>query len=256
MKSKVLIAGAIVTIVIVCLVALVAITTALQEPAKSTRGTCSVNGYVVNTMGEGIPGAEVMLHIVGNDGAEIYNMTAPTSGSQPYVGLYVFDSVVITQEVQYAYVSTTIRDNDIAYYGCSNNFSLLDNATITKSIVMHMPPGSATTVSGYIVNSYGTGIPNINVTLHMLGSVDDKDLYNVTTVTNSTGSFVGLYMFENVTPVPGTRYCYVSAAARLAENATTYGRSNNFTLKGGSASSLFIVLHVPPEYRNATLISA
>jgi hypothetical protein len=241
--------------IIVCLVALVAITAALQEPTKSTKGTCSVNGYVINTYGEGIPDTEVTLHVVGSDGAEIYNMTTPTGSSQPYAGLYVFDSVVITPEVQYAYVSTTILNNDIEYYGFSSNFTLQDNTTINKSIVMHLPSGSATTVSGYVVNSYGTGIPNINVTLHMLGSADDKDLYNVTTVTNSTGSFVGLYMFENVTPVPGAQSGYVSAAARLAENTNTYGRSNNFTFKGGSAS-LYVVLHVPPEYRNATLISA
>jgi hypothetical protein len=266
MKSKVVIAGAVVTIVIVCLVALAAITAALQGPAKTTQGTCSVNGYVIDTYGTGISGTEVTLYIVGNNGSEVYNMTTPTSGSQPYVGLYVFDSVVITPDALYGYVSTSIQDNSITYYGRSDNFTLQDNATINKSIVMHLPPGSMapeqvsqpapneTSISGYVVNSYGSGLPGVVVTLHMMGDDGSIELYNTTTVTNSTAPSTGQYTFTNVIPAGGTQFVYMTASVH-AGDIGIYGRSNNYTLSDAFAKSDFIVLHIPPECLNATLSS-
>ncbi len=151
MKLNVWIAGAIVAVVIVCFIAIVAITMASQGPAKSSSGTCSVDGYVVNTMGEGIPSTEVTLYIMGHNGSvdtEIYNMTAPTMSSSPNVGLFVFDNVVITPDTQYAYLSTSFRGNNTTYYGRTDNFTLVNNSTINKSIVMHLPLLNGTSVYG------------------------------------------------------------------------------------------------------------
>ena len=261
MRSKVWIAGAIVAVVIVCLIAVAALTMALQGPAQTSSGVCTVNGYVLNTIGEGLPGTEVTLYIMGHNGSvdtEIYNMTAPTMGSSPYVGLFVFDNVVITPDTEYAYLSTSFVENNTTYYGRTDNFTLVNNTTINKSIVMPMPPHNGTSVYGYVMSSYGTGMSNMTVTLHMAGAgyvAANNDLYNVTTVTDGTGSSVGAYKFNGVIPVAGTLFGYVSAEFRATENMTIYGRSNNFTFENGSYVSSFIVLHVPPEYLNATMNS-
>lgn len=234
---------------------------ASQGPAKSSTGACSVNGYVINTIGEGLPGTEVTLNIMGHNGSvdtEIYNMTAPVMGSPPYVGMFVFDNVVITPDTQYAYLSTSFLENNITYYGRTDNFTLVNNSTINKSIVMNTPLHNGTFVYGSVVSSYGIGMPNITVTLHMTGAGGigaGNDLSNMTTVTNGTGSSVGAYRFDGVVPVAGTLSGYVSAEVRATENMTIYGRSNNFTYKNGSYISSFIVMHVPPEYLNETLNS-
>ncbi|HEY3422951.1 MAG TPA: hypothetical protein VGK13_07295 [Methanocellaceae archaeon] len=258
MKLNVWVAGAIVAIVIICFIAVAAITMALQGPSKPTSGACSVNGYVVSSMGKGIPGTMVTLYIMGHNGsadAEIYNMTAPTMGSSPYVGMFVFDNVVITPDTQYAYLSTSFSINNTTYLGRTDNFTLVNNSSINQSIVMHMPSLNGTSVYGSVVNSYGTGMSNITVTLHMTGVAGDHDLSNLTTVTDGTGSSAGAYTFFDVVPVAGTQYGYVSAEVQPTGNMTIYGRSNNFTFEKGSFVSSFIVMHVPPEYLNETLNS-
>ena len=235
---------------------------ASQGPKSTSSGVCSVNGYVVNTMGNGIPNTEVTLYIMGHNGSaeqEIYNMTAPTMGSPPYVGLFVFDSVIITPDTAYAYLSTSFLENNTTYYGRTDNFTLVNNSTINQSIVMNMPLFNGTSVYGNVVNSFGTGMSNVTVTLHMTGAAGDmgadKDLSNMTTVTHGTGSSAGAYTFYDVVPVAGTLSGYVSAEVRPTDNMTIYGRSNNFTFKNGSFVSSFLVMHVPPEYLNATMNS-
>lgn len=252
MKLNAWVAGAIVIVVIVCFIAVAAITMALQGPAKSSTEACSVNGYVMDLMGEGVPGLEVTLHVMGNDGSsEIYNMTAPTQSSNPFVGLFVFDNVVITPDTQYAYLSTSVTENNTTYSGRTNNFTMSNNTSIHQSIVLHMPPLGATTVNGSVVSSFGTGMSNITVVLHMTGAAGDwydgLDLFNTSTTTDSAGT----YTFYAI-PVNGTTSGYASAVVQVSDNMSIYGRSNNFTFKNGSTVSPVIILHVPPEYLNAT----
>jgi len=84
MKLNTWVAGAIVVVVIVCFIAVAAITMASQGPKSNSSGICSANGYVIDTIGEGIPGTEVTLHVIGQNGAkEIYNMTALTQSTAP-----------------------------------------------------------------------------------------------------------------------------------------------------------------------------
>jgi hypothetical protein len=254
MKLNVWVAGAIVIAVIVCFVAVAAITMATQGPPKSSMGTCSVNGYVLNTIGEGIPGLEVTLHIMGDNGStEIYNMTAPTQSSDSFVGLFVFDNVVISEDAQYAYLSASVKKDNITYSGGTSNFTMGNNTSIHQSIILHMPSSRATVVNGSVVNSYGTGMPDIMVTLHMTGADGDlnADLYNMTTTTG-IGESAGTYTIYAI-PVNGTVSGYVSAQVQVSDNTTIYGRSNNFTFKNGSTVSPFIVLHVPPEYLNQSV---
>jgi hypothetical protein len=251
MKLNVWVAGAIVAVVIVGLIAVVAITMAAQGPAKSSSGTCSVNGYVLNTVGEGIPGLEVTLHVMGDNGsAEIYNMTAPTQSSDPFMGLFVFDNVIIPEDAQYAYLSASVQKDNITYWGCTSNFTMGNNTSVHQSIILHMPSSRATVVNGSVVSSFGTGMPNITVTLHMTGATGDlnADLFNMSTTTDPAG----IYTFYAI-PVNGTLSGYASAQIQVSDNMTIYGRSNNFTFKNGSTVSPFIVLHVPPEYLNQSV---
>lgn len=153
MSSKLLIAGAIVAAIVLCLAIAVAVSLASNSPAGSSNPqACSVSGFVVNTMGSGIPGIGVTLHLMcsGNSGdREIYNMTTTTVG-QPTPGMFAFDHVVLTPDVKYAYLSTSMdAGNRITVYGRTDNFTLRDNANITnKAIVLHMPPKDTNTTQG------------------------------------------------------------------------------------------------------------
>lgn len=254
MKLHVWVAGAIVAVVIVGLIAVAAITMAAQGPAKSSSGACSVNGYVLTTIGEGIPGLEVTLHVIGDSGAtEIYNMTTSTQSSGSFVGLFVFDNVVIPEDTQYAYLSTSVLEDNITYSGRTNNFTMSNNTSIHQGIVLRMPPLNATTVKGTVVSSFGIGLPNIPVTLHMTGADGNlnNDLFNTTTI-SGTGNSAGEFTIYAV-PVNGTVSGYVSAQIQVSDNMTIYGRSNNFTFNNGSVFSSYVVLHVPPEYLNQSV---
>jgi hypothetical protein len=141
MKSKVLIAGAIVTIVIVCLIALVAITAALQGPANATQETYTLNGSVVNTYGNGMPGVVVTLHMMGADGSEeLYNMTTVTNGTAPSVGQYIFTNVTPVDGTQFVYMTASVHAGDIGIYGRSNNYTLSNASAKSNFIVLHVPP--------------------------------------------------------------------------------------------------------------------
>lgn len=275
MKSNVMIAGAIVTIAIVCIVALAAVTMALQGPAKSTQETnlgltnetFNVHGNVADTTGAGISGAEVTLYIVGDGCTTISDTTSSASAS---VGQYAFDNAAIVSNVQYAYVSASISKDNITYYGRSDNFTVEDKATINKSITIHTPPGitaqdqgspvvsqvqpGPNSICGYIITRNGKGIPGVAVTLHMMGADGTTYLNNVTTVTKSTEPFVGQYVFENVTPVDGTQFVYISASVH-AGDIGIYGRGNLGTLSNVTAKSNGILLIIPPECQNSTITS-
>ena len=106
--------------------------------------TASWTGYVVDSYGTGYGGITVTLHIRNASNGEIYNMTAPTSSSQPFVGLYVFDNIVLTPDTAWAFAdaSAQLTDN-MTIYGRSNNYSLNKSSTSSGFIVLHVPPPDA-----------------------------------------------------------------------------------------------------------------
>ncbi|HTY91248.1 MAG TPA: PGF-CTERM sorting domain-containing protein [Methanocella sp.] len=112
--------------------------------------TASWTGYVVDSYGTGYGGIPVMLHVMGYNGTtpyEIYNMTRTTSSSQPFVGLFAFDYIVL-QNAAYGYVdaSAQLTDN-LTIYGKSNNYSMNRSATSIGSIVLRIPPPDAIKVT-------------------------------------------------------------------------------------------------------------
>jgi len=114
--------------------------------------TASWTGYVVDSFGTGYGGIPVMLHVMGyysnnNTPYEIYNMTRTTSSSQPFVGLFAFDYIVL-QGAAYGYVdaSAQLTDN-LTIYGKSNNYSMNRSATSIGSIVLRIPPPDALKVT-------------------------------------------------------------------------------------------------------------
>ncbi len=106
--------------------------------------TASWTGYVVDSYGTGYGGITVTLHVRDATNTEIYNMTAPTSSSQPFVGLYVFDNIVLTPSTAWAFAdaSAQLTDN-MTIYGRSNNYSLNKSSTSSGFIVLHVPPPDA-----------------------------------------------------------------------------------------------------------------
>ena len=161
MDSKVAIAGAIAGLVVICATIGVAMSLSSHGQAQPSSATavvqsappqnivppqaasCHVHGYVVNTFGDGLPGLNVTLHVMGNGQGgqvtEIYNMTAVT-GDKPAAGEYSFDSVVIPPGTLYAYAETSKVTGDITSMGRTNNYSLNASDNLTMSIVLKLPP--------------------------------------------------------------------------------------------------------------------
>jgi PGF-CTERM protein len=113
--------------------------------------TASWTGYVVDSFGTGYGGINVKLHVMslyGNGTAyEMYNMTRTTSSSQPFVGLFAFDYIVMNSEGQnasYGYVDAQAQLTDnLTIYGKSNNYTMNRSATSIGSIVLKIPPPDA-----------------------------------------------------------------------------------------------------------------
>jgi len=113
--------------------------------------TGSWTGYVVDSYGTGYGGIPVTLHVMGMYGNgtyyEIYNMTRTTSSSQPFVGLFVFDYIVLQNAIHgYVDASAQLTDN-LTIYGASNNYSINRSRTSIGSIVLRIPPPDAIKVT-------------------------------------------------------------------------------------------------------------
>ncbi len=104
----------------------------------------SWTGYVVDSYDTGYGGVTVTLHIRNSSNGEIYNMTTITSASKPFVGLYIFDNVVLTPETAWAFADASAQFTDnMTIYGRSNNYSLNKSSTSSGFIVLHVPPPDA-----------------------------------------------------------------------------------------------------------------
>ena len=104
----------------------------------------SWTGYVVDSYDTGYGGVTVTLHIRNSSNGEIYNMTTITSTSKPFVGLYIFDNVVLTPETAWAFADASAQFTDnMTIYGRSNNYSLNKSSTSSGFIVLHVPPPDA-----------------------------------------------------------------------------------------------------------------
>lgn len=270
-------------LILVCIVVSIAISTmehgpsaSVQVPSASIQGSsppisgnCSVYGYAVDNLGYGIPYAEVTVHVFGNNSSideEIDRLTGFTDDLQPFVGKFSFDDVVgwsnptALIQPKYAYLSVSVSEGNISYYGQSDNFTLHNNTKINESVVVNMShtanpyqplQGSGQNVSsvnGYVVDSYGTQLPSDRVTLHVMGYnysngqvSGEWEIYNITQKANTTIPNVGRYNFYNFPYVNGADYAFVSATYQY-NNSTIYGRSDNFSLNK-TIEGLFIVLH-------------
>ena len=116
-----------------------------------TSPTASWTGYVVDSFGTAYGGIPVTLHVMSYTSGEIYNMTRTTSSSQPFVGLYVFDYIVLDYngthaDYCYAEASAQITDN-LTITGASNNYSMNETRTSSGFIVLNIPPPDALKVT-------------------------------------------------------------------------------------------------------------
>jgi PGF-CTERM protein len=116
-----------------------------------TAPTASWTGYVVDSFGTAYGGITVKLHVMNYTSGEIYNMTRTTSSSQPFVGLYVFDYIVLDYngthaDYCYAEASAQITDN-LTITGASNNYTMNETRTSSGFIVLEIPPPDALKVT-------------------------------------------------------------------------------------------------------------
>jgi PGF-CTERM protein len=122
--------------------------------------TAAWTGYVVDSFGTGYGGIPVTLHVMALCSTstpanptyfELYNMTRTTSSSQPFVGLFAFDYIVLNAggfQAAYAYVDAQAQLTDnLTIYGKSNNYSMNESATSIGSIVLKIPPPDAIQVT-------------------------------------------------------------------------------------------------------------
>ena len=104
-------------------------------------------GSVVDSYGKPYGGVPVTLHVMGFNTSktgspfeELYNMTTTALPDQPYPGSYVFDNIILWNNVTHAYASAeaTIQDG-VVIRGMSNNYSLNKSRTSSGFIVLHVP---------------------------------------------------------------------------------------------------------------------
>jgi hypothetical protein len=170
MKLKLWIAGAIVTIIAICVMAVSATSMASQEQAADNMGdgtpdsqvstadavampsdspesaesqqtaqsVCSISGRIIEGRGSGLADKPVTLHVMGYNYSggqvagswEVYSLTTTTRGEAD-AGSFVFDNVIVTPETQYWYASSyTTLPNGMTIYGFSNNFTLSGDASL------------------------------------------------------------------------------------------------------------------------------
>lgn len=135
------------------------------------------------------------------------------------------------------------------YYG-GNNSTIwayyADNASVFASIKIYSSAPMASWM-GYVVDSSGTGLGGINVKMHVMGMNGSTpyEIYNMTRITSSSQPFVGQFTFDYIV-MTGDYYGYVDAEARLTDNLTVYGKSDNFSMNQSNMSIGNIVLKVPP----------
>jgi hypothetical protein len=231
----------------------------LPQSEYETIGSYNVTGYLVDSYGIGVPGAEVWLHVIGNNGSgdhEIESMSTHTEDLQPFTGLFTIGQY-LRNNTHYVYLSASVEKDNVTYYARSDNFTAQDRSTVDKSLVIPLPYVSNASrtqdvlaVNGYVVSSDGWPCPGANVTLHEMGinyvngqASGEREIYNITQEANAPGQYLSRYNFYNFIVAPGAKYAYVSATYQY-DNSTVYGRSDNFSLDK-PIDKLYIVMQVP-----------
>lgn len=96
-------------------------------------------GSVMDSYGKPYGGVKVTLHVMSGN-TEVYNMSVTALPDQPYPGSYVFDNIILWENVTHAYATAqaTIQDG-VIIIGASNNYSLNKSRTSSGFIVLHVP---------------------------------------------------------------------------------------------------------------------
>ena len=100
-------------------------------------------------------------------------------------------------------------------------------------------------ISGYVIYSNGTGIPNAYVMLDIRSnnSSGDFDLYSLTTTTSCVQPLVGFFRFDNVTFTSLSDYAYLIASKPIDRYSyIPVGESNKFTLTNQANINQSIVI--------------
>jgi hypothetical protein len=152
LKDRTFIILSIILLIIVSLSVIVSYKSPMNVPSNNLtplpiNGVCSVDGYVVDSNGNGIPNATVTLHIIKSNqdpwsagwDYELFNMTTTTNRVPSLVGYFTFNNVLVTPSSDYAYLSA-IKPSDVYCYilvGQSNSFALTYQARINQTIVLN-----------------------------------------------------------------------------------------------------------------------
>lgn len=147
-KDRTLIILSIVLLIVVGLSVIVFYTSPMNISANIMtppyiKGVCSIDGYVVDSNGTGIPNATVILYVIRSNpdswDYELFNMSTTTNSVPPLVGFFTFDNVLVTPSSDFAYLSA-MRPSHIysnITVGHSNNFALTYQAKINQTIVLN-----------------------------------------------------------------------------------------------------------------------
>jgi PGF-CTERM protein len=96
-------------------------------------------GSVMDSYGKPYGGVKVTLHVMSGN-SEVYNMSVTALPDQPYPGSYVFDNIILWENVTHAYATAqaTIQDG-VIITGASQNYTLNKSRTSSGFIVLHVP---------------------------------------------------------------------------------------------------------------------
>ncbi len=207
--------------------------------AFDAQGNPVADGYKINFtigsitsnsfMGRGdfnyVPGAQGRLNSPDDSNNFYQGMTCDNSGST---------------SVQFGWIDELYSGNNSTiwvYYA--------DNASVFASIKIYSAAPMASW-TGYVVDSSGNGLGGINIKMHVMGMNGSTpyEIYNLTRTSESKPPYVGRFAFSYIV-IQGVAYGYVDTEARLANNLTVYGKSDNFSMNWSHISIGDIVVNVP-----------
>lgn len=215
------------------------------------QGNPVADGYKVNfTIGSAernnFTGNGNYNYVPGSDG----RLGSPDNPDNFYQGVTTNDSG--TASVQFGWIDELYAGNNSTVWAYS-----ADNASVFASIKIYSAAPTAAW-TGYVVDESGEGLGGITVKLHVMGTINNQpfEIYNMTRATSSTPPFVGRFAFDYIV-VTGNVYGYVEAEARLPDNLTVHGKSDNLSMNGSTVEIGTIILNIPsPDAANATAVAS
>ena len=187
-------------------------------------------GSVQDSFGKPFGGLNVTLHLMTPAG-EAFNVTNVSAEGLPYPGSYFFDNVTVSPDITYAYAEASVGnlEDDITYYGRSDNYTLDNEMMSSGFIVLHVPmpdqvkitveSPKITPANVAYVSMPDSGLPNstlVTAQLYLNGKLYKRSGMTISFFTDC----------EDIATLPGVRINVTDMTGRASILLTGSGAGN------------------------------